>query len=69
MPIMDGISATKAIRKANQADAQTIPIIAMTANAMDEDLEATHAAGMNKHLSKPINAELLYKFIYDCLKK
>ena len=69
MPIMDGISATKAIRKVNQADAQTIPIIAMTANAMDEDLEATHAAGMNKHLSKPINAELLYKFIYDCLKK
>jgi CheY-like chemotaxis protein len=69
MPIMDGLSATKAIRNSQQADAKTIPIIAMTANALDVDVEASKAAGMNAHLSKPIDAELMYQDIYNCLQK
>ncbi len=69
MPVMDGIKATKAIRKISRCDAETIPIIAMTANALDEDVEATREAGMNAHLSKPIKAEMLYHYICECLKK
>jgi signal transduction histidine kinase/CheY-like chemotaxis protein len=69
MPIMDGLSATKAIRNSQQADAKTIPIIAMTANALDVDVEASKAAGMNAHLSKPIDADLMYQDIYNCLQK
>ncbi|MEG2930899.1 MAG: response regulator, partial [Ruthenibacterium sp.] len=61
MPVMDGITAAKSIRQMCKADAKTIPIIAMTANAFDEDIEKTKAAGMNAHLAKPIEPELLYQ--------
>ena len=54
MPEMDGYEATRAIRALARADAKTIPILAMTANAFDEDVEKSIAAGMNGHLSKPI---------------
>jgi two-component system sensor histidine kinase/response regulator len=54
MPMMDGLQATVNIRHWDKADARTIPIIAMTANAFDEDVEKSRAAGMNAHLSKPI---------------
>lgn len=59
MPIMNGIEATKIIRKIDK----DIPIIALTANAMKEDIEKTKAVGMNHHLTKPINIEELYKII------
>lgn len=60
MPIMDGIVATKAIRALNRADATTIPIIAMTADAFEEQQKETIQAGMTYHLSKPIDPSLLY---------
>lgn len=59
MPVMDGLEATMKIRSLSRPDAQSIPIIAMTANAFDEDVEKTLSAGMNEHLSKPINGKLL----------
>ncbi len=60
MPVMDGITATKAIRSLSRADAATIPVIAMTANAFEEDKEQSQQAGMNEHLAKPVNPEILY---------
>ena len=60
MPVMDGITAAKEIRKLTRPDAQQIPIIAMTANAFTDDVEETRAAGMNAHLSKPIEPEALF---------
>lgn len=53
MPVMDGFAATKAIRALNRSDASSIPIIAMTANAFEEDAKKCFAAGMNAHLAKP----------------
>lgn len=60
MPMMDGLQATRNIRHWDRPDAKTVPIIAMTANAFDEDVEKSRAAGMNAHLSKPIDPELMY---------
>jgi signal transduction histidine kinase/PAS domain-containing protein/ActR/RegA family two-component response regulator len=60
MPLMDGLQATAAIRHCDRPDAGTIPIIAMTANAFDEDVEKSRTAGMNAHLSKPIDPGLMY---------
>ena len=59
MPVMNGINATRAIRALNRADAATVPIIAMTANAFTDDREASAEAGMNEHLAKPLNADEL----------
>ena len=60
MPVMDGIAATQAIRGLDRADATTVPILAMTANAFAEDIERSRKAGMNEHLAKPIEPETLY---------
>lgn len=60
MPVMDGITATQEIRALEREDAQRIPIIAMTANAFDEDKKHTYDAGMNAHLAKPIEPKVLY---------
>ena len=60
MPVMDGIAATQAIRGLDRADAATVPILAMTANAFAEDIEQSRKAGMNEHLAKPIEPETLY---------
>ena len=60
MPVMDGIAATQSIRGLNRADAATVPILAMTANAFAEDIERSRKAGMNEHLAKPIEPETLY---------
>jgi signal transduction histidine kinase/CheY-like chemotaxis protein len=60
MPVMDGHEAARRIRKLNRPDAGTIPIIAMTANAFDEDVQASADAGMNAHLAKPIEPRVLH---------
>ena len=60
MPVMDGLAATSAIRALDHPDAKLIPIIAMTANAFDEDVQRSLQAGMNAHLSKPVEPEHLY---------
>jgi len=60
MPEMDGLQATRAIRALKRSDAASVPIIAMTANAYDEDREKSGAAGMNCHLAKPIDTRVLY---------
>ncbi len=59
MPVMDGYEATHAIRSCGKSDARTVPIIAMTANAFDDDRRKSEAAGMDMHLSKPIDGEAL----------
>ncbi len=70
MPIMDGLQATRNIRHLSKSNAASIPIIAMTANAFDDDIEKSKQAGMNAHLAKPIRPDLLYqtleRFILDC---
>ena len=64
MPVMNGYDATRAIRAQKRADAGTIPIIAMTANAFAEDEKEALSAGMNIHLTKPIDVELLKQTIH-----
>ena len=59
MPVMNGYEASLAIRALNRPDAATVPILALTANAFAEDVEKAKAAGMNGHLSKPINKRQL----------
>lgn len=59
MPIMDGYEASKEIRSLKRKDAATIPIVAMTANAFTEDIAASRSAGMNEHITKPLNMEEL----------
>ena len=61
MPEMDGLQATKAIRALDREDSKKIPIIALTANAFDEDVQRSLQAGLNAHLSKPIDADVLYE--------
>ena len=68
MPVMDGLSATRAIRALEKEDAGEIPIIAMTANAFEEDEKKSLEAGMNAHLSKPLKIELVVATIADLVK-
>ncbi|MDE6710164.1 MAG: response regulator, partial [Oscillospiraceae bacterium] len=65
MPVMDGIEATTKIRAMDKADASTVPIIAMTANAFDEDMKMSMECGMNSHLTKPIDI----KKVVETLRK
>ena len=62
---MDGIEATKTIRSLDRADAKSIPIIAMTANAFREDKEKCLAAGMNAHLAKPIKIKNIKRILCE----
>ena len=64
MPVMDGYEAAKMIRSLDREDAKTIPIIAMTANAFTEDRIRAKEAGMDEHVAKPVDVELLIKIIY-----
>ena len=68
MPKMDGLQATEAIRALDRPDAKTVPIIAMTANAFDEDVQRSLQAGMNAHLSKPVEPEHLYETLAELIK-
>ena len=67
MPVMDGLEATAAIRAMAREDAKTIPIIALTANAFDEDVQRSLQAGMNAHLSKPVEPEHLYQTLGELI--
>ena len=68
MPVMNGLEAAKAIRGSSRADAKTQPIIALTANAFDEDVEASKAAGMNGHITKPMQPDDLLRLLQDIIK-
>ena len=65
MPVMNGYEATKMIRSLDREDAKKIPIIAMTANAFTEDRIKAKEAGMDEHISKPIDMKLLVKIIHE----
>ncbi len=68
MPEMDGLEATKAIRAMDRSDAKEIPIIALTANAFDEDVQRSLQAGLNAHLSKPVQPEALYETLENLIR-
>lgn len=63
MPVMDGYEATKQIRGLDKKDAETIPIIALSANALADDVENALNAGMNEHIAKPIDMEAVWKIL------
>ncbi|MDE7392008.1 MAG: response regulator, partial [Treponemataceae bacterium] len=67
MPVMDGLKATAAIRALDHPDAKDIPIIAMTANAFDEDVQHSLQAGMTAHLTKPVEPEKLYRSLAELI--
>ena len=69
MPEMDGLEAAAAIRALDRPDAKKIPIIALTANAFDEDVQRSLQAGMNAHLSKPVEPDHLYRTLEDLVEK
>ena len=68
MPEMDGLEATRTIRALNRPDAAKIPIIAMTANAFDEDVQRSLQAGLNAHLTKPVDPESLFSTLEGLIK-
>lgn len=67
MPVMDGIEATKQIRELNRKDSKTVPIIAMTANAFEEDIQKSLDAGMNAHLAKPVEPSILFEILAELI--
>ncbi len=69
MPVLNGYEATAKIRALDREDAKIIPIIAMTANAFTEDMLLSKNAGMNRHLAKPINVDLLVKVVSELVEK
>ena len=68
MPVMDGYEATIRIRAMKRPDAQTIPIFAMTADAFLEDVQKSKACGMNAHISKPLQLDVLYDLMQKALR-
>lgn len=69
MPVMDGPTAAREIRRLDRSDTKTLPIIALTANAFEEDVRQCLSAGMNEHLSKPVNIEDLVSTLGRLIKK
>ena len=69
MPVLDGLGATEEIRALDREDAKTVPIIALTANAFDEDVQRSLQAGMNAHLSKPVEPEHLFETLEHLIKE
>ena len=68
MPVMNGYETTKMIRSLDREDAKAIPIIAMTANAFTEDRIRAKEAGMDEHVAKPVDVDLLIKVIHKLVK-
>jgi len=68
MPVMDGYAATRAIRKLEREDLKNIPVIAMTANAFEEDIKEAEAAGMNDYATKPVNPSALFATLAKYIK-
>jgi signal transduction histidine kinase/DNA-binding response OmpR family regulator len=68
MPEMDGLEATRTIRAMDRPDAKSVPIIALTANAFDEDVQRSLQAGLNAHLSKPVQPENLYETLESLIR-
>ncbi len=68
MPIMDGYEATRTIRAMRREDVKTLPIIAMTANALEEDKEAALKNGMNAHIAKPLDMDVFIGVLSQFLK-
>lgn len=68
MPVMNGYEAARNIRKLPRRDAESIPIIAMTADAFAEDVQRAQDAGMNAHVAKPLNIALLYQILAHWIK-
>ena len=68
MPVMDGLEAARRIREMDRRDAGTVPIIALTANAFDEDVQRSMQAGLNAHLSKPIEPEILFETLETLIR-
>ncbi len=68
MPEMDGLEATQTIRAMDRVDAKTIPIIALTANAFDEDVQRSMQAGLNAHLSKPVEPDTLFETLENLIR-
>ena len=68
MPEMDGLEATRRIRAMDRSDAKSIPIVALTANAFDEDVQHSMQAGLNAHLSKPVDPDVLFETLEGLLR-
>lgn len=68
MPVMDGLQAARIIRTLEREDAKTVPILALTANAFEEDVKQSKEAGMNEHLSKPLKEKEMLSAIMNCVK-
>ena len=68
MPVLDGLAATKEIRNLGKADSKTIPILAMTADAFEDDIKKCLAAGMNDHIAKPVEPEILFATLAKHIK-
>ena len=68
MPEMDGLEATSLIRSFDREDSKNIPIIALTANAFDEDVQRSLQAGLNAHLSKPIDPNVLFETLESLIR-
>lgn len=69
MPVMDGLAACRMIRKLEREDAAAVPIIAMTANSFQEDVDAAKDAGMNGFVTKPVDVDYLYRILYEAMKE
>lgn len=69
MPVMNGLDAARKIRSMTRADAQTIPIVAMTANAFQDDVQRSFDAGMNAHITKPLDIKKIREAITDVMTK
>ena len=68
MPVLDGLAATRILRRLEHPEAKTIPIIAMTADVFPETVQQCLEAGMNAHIGKPIDAQLLYRLLLQILR-
>ena len=69
MPVLDGLEATRRMRKLDRPDAKTVPILALTANAFESDVQQSLDAGMDEHLAKPVDANRLYEALKEQIRK